>query len=56
MFLLRNLKRPGFAGAFLFQSLKIIPQGDGTNCSQADWELWAGFHVIDFSALTAVPA
>jgi hypothetical protein len=48
LFLIRNLKRPGLAGAFLFHGPKNIRAGDGTNCSPANWELWAGFHVIDF--------
>jgi hypothetical protein len=48
MFLFGNPRRPGFGGAFLFQGLQNIRAGDGTNCSPANWELWAGFHVIDF--------
>ena len=45
-----NIKRPGFAGAFLFW----VPDNFaamGTNWVPAELSNWAEFHVIDFSSI-----
>jgi hypothetical protein len=54
-FLPRKLNRPGLPGRFCFKSHEIFRE-PWNQWFPAELELWAEFHVIDFKAITTIPA